>query len=49
LNIFSEDIFVSDYNYKTIEAGERVYINGLYGVESYSIDFNKNFFLMGVF
>ncbi len=47
LNIFSEDIFVSDYNYKTIEAGERVYINGLYGVESYSIDFNKKLFSDG--
>ncbi|HAF08258.1 TPA: hypothetical protein DCG82_07630 [candidate division WOR-3] len=47
VKIFSEGIFLSDYNYKTIEAGERVYINGLYGVESYSIDFNRKIFSDG--
>lgn len=45
--LFPTEIFVSDYNYKTIEAGERVYINGLYGVESYSIDFNRKLFSDG--
>lgn len=44
---FSSEISISDYNYKTIEAGERVYINGLYGVESYSIDFNRKLFSDG--
>lgn len=45
--LFPGEISISDYNYKTIEAGERVYINGLYGVESYSIDFNRKLFSDG--
>ncbi|MEO0288020.1 MAG: hypothetical protein ABIN00_00040 [candidate division WOR-3 bacterium] len=45
--LFSSEITISDYYYKTIEAGERLYINGLYGVESYSIDFNRKLFSDG--
>lgn len=43
--LVSDTLFLSDYDYKTIESGERVYLNGLYNVDSYSIDYNKKLFV----